>query len=419
MIGRSYNIPDHHEGDWLRRYHSNWFSIVCLSALAGVLVGYLATLVFRPSLLPPALRFGSLNHPMTVLFLGVDVVYTQDGRTKKADKDAFNGRSDTIMLARLDPYRNTLGVMSIPRDTQVVLPRLGMQKINAANALGGPQLAMTTVQDLLQVPIDHYVILNVHGLVSLVDELGGITVEIPKRMRYMDWTAKLKIDLEPGFHTLTGNQAMGFVRFRHDALGDIGRVERQQIFIRAILDKAMRPEAWLHLPRLVQIAQSFIDTDMSVDTLMRVATFVRGVPKQNQHLAMMPGRFSGTGDWLADHDEARRVLARLMGSSFIYPTRDRIHIVVINQSSTGNLGFKLYRVLKQRGYHFIAVKNPEPHSALLKRSRIIAQLGNNEEAELVRGDLNGRGDVVNASVGDIESGVTVLAGDDLAKLGQL
>jgi len=396
----------------------NWVLIVVLAALTGVLVGYVSTLIFRPSLLPPALRFGSLRQPTTILFLGVDVVYTDEGRKKKADKDAFNGRSDTIMVARLDPYRNTLGVLSIPRDTQVTMPGFGTGKINSANAIGGPNLAMTTVGNLIQLPMDHYVILNVHGLVSLVDELGGITVEIPKKMKYMDWTAKLKIDLEPGPHTLTGNQAMGFVRFRHDALGDIGRVQRQEIFMRAVLDKAMKPESWSHLPKLVEIAQNYISTDMGTPELMQTAAFVRGVPKKNQYLAMLPGQFSGTGDWLADRNDARRMVARLLGSSFVTNDRDRIHVVVINQSSSTTTGMKVARILRQKGYRWIVVKNAEAHSKPIRQSRIIAQLGNTEEADLVRNDLGDSGDVVNASVGDIMSAVTVQAGDDLASLVQ-
>jgi LCP family protein required for cell wall assembly len=416
VVGRSYNIPDRWEGDWLRQ--PNWVLIVFLAALTGVLVGYVSTLIFRPSLLPPALRFGSLRQPTTILFLGVDVVYTDEGRKKKADKDAFNGRSDTIMVARLDPYRNTLGVLSVPRDTQVTMPGFGTAKINSANAVGGPNLAMTTVGNLIQLPLDHYVILNVHGLVSLVDELGGITVEIPKKMRYMDWTAKLKIDLEPGFHTLTGNQAMGFVRFRHDVLGDIGRVQRQEIFIRAVLDKAMKPESWSHLPKLIEIAQNYISTDMSTAELMQTAAFVRGVPKKNQYLAMLPGDFSGTGDWIADRTDTRRMVARLLGSSFVTTDRDRIHIVVINQSSVSTTGNKVARRLRQKGYRWIAVRDAEKNSKPFKQSRIIAQLGNTEEADMVRNDLDDLGDVVNASVGDIKSAVTVQAGDDLANLVQ-
>jgi LCP family protein required for cell wall assembly len=395
---------------------TNWFLVFLLAALAGGLGGFVYTLLFKPNLLPPALRLGSLREPETVLFLGVDVVYTDTGRKKKIDKDAFNGRSDTIMVARLDPIRNSLGILQIPRDTQVNIPSSGTQKINAANAIGGPNLAMTTVSNLLLLPIDHYVILNVHGLVDLVDELGGITLEIPKKMKYMDWTAKLKIDLEPGPHTLTGNQAMGFVRFRHDALGDIGRVQRQEIFVRAVLDKALKPASWSHLPKLIEIAQHYIESDMDMGRLMQMATFVRGVPKQNQLLSMMPGTFSSSGDWIVDRSDARRMVARLMGSTFVSSERSSLHVTVINSSSTEGLGFQLARALRSKGYNWVVVKSPDSPMKPLRRSRIIAQCGNPEDAELVRNDLNESGDIVNASVGDIQSTVTIQAGDDLAEL---
>jgi len=394
---------------------TNWFLIFVICALIGVLVGYSYTLLYKPTLLPPVLRLGSLRDPTTVLLLGTDVVYTDMGRrNKKIDKDAFTGRSDTIMVARLDPYRNALGIISIPRDTTVYIRDHGQSKINAANAIGGPNLAVTTVNDFLLglVPIDHYVVLNVHGLVDLVDELGGITVDIPKKMKYMDWTAKLKIDLEPGPHTLTGNQAMGFVRFRHDALGDIGRVERQQIFIHAVLDKAMQPQSWSHLPKLMEIAQNYIQTDMSPQDMMAMASFIRGVPKKNQFMAMMPGSFTPGGDWDVTKADVRKMVARLMGSSFISADRPSVRIAIENSSSTTNLGSKLAAYLRNKGYTSVFVKQTE-REVNVKRTKIVAQKANPEDADLVRADLGNRGDIINASVGDIESDVTIIAGDDI------
>lgn len=386
------------------------------AGLAGILVGYIATLILKPSLLPPLLRFGSLHEPANVLFMGTDVVYSENNRKKKADKEAFTGRSDTIMLAHLDPYRNTVGIVSIPRDTQVSIPGYGLQKINAANAYGGPTLAASTVSSLLELPVDHYVVLNLHGLVELVDELGGITVEIPKRMRYMDWTAKLKIDLEPGYHTLTGNQAMGFVRFRHDALGDIGRVQRQQIFIRAVLDKAIKPESWSHLPKLIEIADRYIKTDMNMGDLIGIAAFVRAVPKENQFLAMLPGTFSGTGDWLVERSDIHRMVARLTGASFVTVSRDGLRVSIVNASSNETLGVRLSKALRAKGYTSVFLKSGKSEMVRpLRRSRFIAQRGNPEDASLVKEDLDDCGDVVSASVGDIESAVTILAGEDLAE----
>jgi len=395
---------------------TNWFFLFVLAAIVGIAAGYFVTLMVRPTLLPPSWRLGGLREPTTVMFLGTDVVYTRSGARNKADLSAFTGRSDTIMVARLDPIRNTLSVISIPRDTQVYIPGYGHQKINAANALGGPLLARRTVSEFLGVPIDHYVVLNVHGLVRLVDELGGITVEIPKRMRYMDWTAKLKIDLEPGPHTLTGNQAMGFVRFRHDALGDIGRVQRQEIFMRAVLDRALQPESWAKIPQLVTLGHEYVASDISDPEILGMLGFMRAVPKQNQKLVMLPGQFSadGLGNWSTDPSEVSALVARLFNSQEIANTKDNIRVAIENASSHNDLGGRLAKVLRARGYSVIMVKDAEEGAQLNgRRTRIIAQKGNPDDARMVRMDLSDHGDIVTASIGDIESSVTIIAGDDL------
>jgi len=395
----------------------NWYLTFLICALIGILFGYVFTLFYQPALLPPLLRFGSLREPTNILLLGTDVVYSGRGRRLKADQSAFTGRSDTMMVARLDPYRNTFAVLSIPRDTYVRIPRHGMQKINAANALGGPQLAMETVTNLLNMPIDHYVVLNVRGLVALVDEIGGISIDIPKKMKYSDDTAKLYINLEQGVQKLNGSQAMGFVRFRHDGLGDIGRVQRQELFIRAVLDRAMQPDSWSHVPKLLEIAQQYIDSDMSYTDLTGVAAFVRAVPKENQTLVMLPGGFSGTGNWDVDRSDIRRMVSKLSGSTFVESSRDELRLTIQNASSDKTLARKLVAMLKKKGYRRMTIKPLEgKRKKALETTRIIAQRGNPEDAELVRDDLDDIGDLVTASVGDIESAVTVVIGDDLSEL---
>lgn len=396
----------------------NWPLVILLLAVALVGCVYSYLYVSKPQLIPPQLRLASLRQPQTILFLGVDVVYNPQVRGNvKIDRDAFTGRSDTILIGRLDPQLNTLRVLALPRDTQVRVPGYGTQKINAANAIGGPNLALSTVSNFLQMPIDHFVVLNVHGLVDLVDELGGITVEVPKRMQYMDWTAKLKIDIEPGVHTLTGNQAMGFVRFRHDALGDIGRVQRQEIFLRAVLDKALKPDSWSHLPKLLEIAKRYICTDLSVEEMMKMANFVRGVPKSNQVLTMMPGRFSPSGDWQVERSDISKMVARLNGANFVEEDKRNMRVVVQNSSSTKGMGYKVANLLNLKGYRNVQVQGSSLDLECgVKRTRIVAQKANPEDARLVRNDLGDIGDMVNASVGDIDSSVTVVVGDDLAQI---
>jgi LCP family protein required for cell wall assembly len=399
-----------------------WPLMITLAALMGAVVGYVITLIYRPTALPPVMRLSalspSLSQPMTILLLGTDVVYTDMGAraNKKIDQTAFNGRSDTIMVARFDPARNAYGVISIPRDTKVSLPgQRFAQKINSANAIGGPLYAAQAVAQLLDLPIDHYVVLNVHGLVELVNELGGVTVDIPKKMEYMDWTAKLKIDLEPGYHTLTGNQAMGFVRFRHDALGDIGRVQRQQLFLQAVIEKAKQPSSWTHIPQLLAIAERYISTDLSMTQMMGIADFARTVPKANQFLCMLPGNF-GEGDWVVHNREKRALIARLQGLNTVSVDKHDIRVCVQNGTNTPGLAMHLSEILKAKGYVVSVRSTSDQHLAPAQRTKIIAEKGNTEDADAIRTDLGNRGEVISASIGDLESAVTVVAGEDVSDL---
>ena len=394
-----------------------WSLIFIVAAILGIAGGYFYTNFTNPQWLPPMLRLGGLKEPRTILVMGTDVVYSLNGRRNIADKTAFNGRSDTMILVRFDPFRNTIKALSIPRDTYVMVPGFGHQKINSANALGGPSLAKQTVQSLLNVPIDNYVILNLAGLVKAVDIVGGITVQIPKPMKYMDWTAKLKIELEPGFHTLTGNQAMGFVRFRHDALGDIGRVQRQQLFMHAILNKLVQPTVWTHLPELIEIEKEYLLTDMDFSDILNLANFARSVPKKNFMLSMLPGNFSGDGNWLVDRSNVSKIDAWFLGAYQSCDLTRNFKVAIENASSTPHLAYKVSNYLRTKGYNTFIINNDNfDKTKPLEKSKIIAQKGNPQEAKLVLTDLDNNGSIVNASIGDLDASVTVEAGQDLVKI---
>ncbi len=366
------------------------------------------------SMLPqfPGFPGVTLSQPTTVLFMGTDVVYSGGRHGVKSDHVTLNGNSDTMMLCFLNPQHNTASVLNIPRDTEAFVGDHGIQKINSANPLGGPELAKETVTGLLQVPVDHYVIMNIQGLVQMVNELGGITVVVPKKMTYMDWTAKLKIDLQPGVHTLTGNQAMGFVRFRHDGLGDIGRVQRQQIFLQAVAKKMSDPSSWVHLPALLAIAQDNIETDMSQMDILSALNFLHTVPRSTIKFVMLPGQFSTTnGDWIATTDG--RTIAWQMANpgEENVSSRKNISICVINATTDRTFGSRLARSLRKLGY--VTSVGPDEENPLDGVTQIIVQNGNTVNAKMLQQDLGNVGDVVNASVGSLISSITVVAHDDL------
>jgi polyisoprenyl-teichoic acid--peptidoglycan teichoic acid transferase len=368
--------------------------------------------VIRHEKLPelPQLPSATLTQPTTILLMGTDVVYQRQQGHVQPEIGATNGNSDTMMLVFLDPVHNQLSILNIPRDTEAVVGKYGVRKINSANVLGGPELAKDTVTGLLHVPIDHYLVLNVQGLLPLVNEIGGLTIAVPKKMSYMDWTAKLKIDLEPGVHTLTGNQAMGFVRFRHDALGDIGRVQRQQLFMQAVMKKMTIPSSWLHVPALIDIGLKNINTDLSQMEMIQCLNFAHGVPKDKIRFVMLPGQFASNGDWIATTD-GQEIAARFASADQdSVSSRADISVCIVNASSDRAAGRKIAQALSTLGYA-TSVAGDEKDAAAV--TQIIAQNGNTSDAQMLQRDLGSIGTVVNASVGNLTSAITIIVHDDL------
>ena len=357
----------------------------------------------EPSALP-------LPQAETILFMGTDVVY-KDPYRRHADRDSVQGNSDTMMLAFLDPRTNSLSVLHVPRDTRAVIGRFGVHKINSANRIGGPQLSKSALESLLGIAIDHYVVMNIHGLEELVNELGGLTVTVPKKMSYMDWTGKLKIDLQPGVHTLTGNQSMGFVRFRHDELGDIGRIQRQQIFLQAVFSNMMKPRSWLHVPNLINIARKNIQTDMDLVQIMQAVNFLHSVPREGTKFVMLPGTFAANGDWLASSKAPTLAQGLQNSSQETAQDRRRISVCIVNASSNRMLGTHLSNVLRTMGYSTWVLRNRRDDGN--SKTRIIAQDGNIVAAKMLQADLGNIGEIIAASIGDISSNITIVAHDDL------
>lgn len=175
------------------------------------------------------------------------------------------GNTDVLILLSVDNLHKRIEMMSIPRDTKVLYPGGSDGKINHSLALGGPNLTINLVKSLLQQPVDYYALNHFVGLVDVINTLGGITINVKERMYYNTGDKQWNIiDLQPGVQNLNGVQALGFVRFRHDALGDIGRTERQQEFMTALSQKLLQPENVVKLPTLVRQFWSSIDTNLSL-----------------------------------------------------------------------------------------------------------------------------------------------------------
>lgn len=248
-----------------------------------------------------------------LLVMGVDA--PNAGRRDK-NSGTFEGtRTDTMMLVRVDAAKKRVSIVSIPRDSKVYISgNRGVDKINAAHAVGGPDLAVQTVQDAFGIPIDNFVVINFRGVRELVDAIGGIDVYIEKPMHYTDRTAKLFIDFAPGHQRLNGEQAEGFLRFRHDELGDIGRIRRQQQFVMGVSHRLKDPTVIFRIPELVKIAGRYVETDLSPNDLLTLAFFGKDVQMNAVRTATLPGHPGGirVSYWVVDPEPAQMLLDRLI-----------------------------------------------------------------------------------------------------------
>ena len=225
-----------------------------------------------------------LDEKMNILVMGVD--WNGD------DAKRYQGtRSDTMMVVRLDPEAEKVSIVSIPRDSRVVIPRgHGANKINSAHAFGGAKLAIRTIEENFHIPIDHYATVDTEGLTELFKLLGPFKVVVEKEMHYHDHTAKLNIDLMPGEQVLEAEELVGYLRFRHDALADIGRMERQQWFMRQALAKLKDPQILLKAPKLIQLGYESINTDLTIDQIASIYSFGKDLTGKDIVTATLPGR---------------------------------------------------------------------------------------------------------------------------------
>jgi len=244
-----------------------------------------------------------------ILLLGVD--------SNGADSDLWVGtRTDTMILLNIDPKTKTVNAISIPRDSKVYLPKgMGIQKINAAHAIGGVEMTIKTVEDTLGVHIDKYVMFHDDAVRAIVEALGGVDIYVEKNMRYNDNAGNLHINFTKGNHHLTEKDAVEYLRFRHDALGDIGRTQRQQWFLRGLLADLQKPETIAKLPKIISVAHKYVKTDMSVYEMTQYASLAKGFNMDNIEIAMLPGapnKHGYTSYWILDPEKTQEVVDRLV-----------------------------------------------------------------------------------------------------------
>jgi len=273
-----------------------------LLAVAALMIWVILSIV-RPPAHRPTIAEARLEKTTNVLLIGTDAPTTGAGQ---------DVRTDVLMLAACDLGRNRVTILSIPRDTLVEIPGHGQERINMANLYGGLPLTIQIVERLTGLRVDRYLAVDFRAFEELVDLMGGVEVEVDKRMYYSDKSQGLLIDLRKGPQLLNGHQALGYVRYRRDPLGDISRVQRQQRLLRVVFDKAAKERIWTKFVALYRLKRRYVRTNLGLIDMYRLRNFGRQLAGGTGLCAFtVPGWFSGPY-WAAD----KKTLAALIEREF-------------------------------------------------------------------------------------------------------
>jgi polyisoprenyl-teichoic acid--peptidoglycan teichoic acid transferase len=357
-------------------------------------------------------RFAALpaapKAPVTFLLAGVSHNYS--GYHTRAPED-FSGLTDTMIVVQFNPQQRALKLLSVPRDTRVGAGTRANDKINAA-ILGGPEASVRAVEGLLGVKIDAYLLVSIDGSKALVNALGGIDIFVPEAMDYSDTAAKLEIHLKPGLQHLSGVQAEGFLRFRHDNLGDIGRTQRQQAFMRALLERLKSPAGILALPKVASAIEANTRTNLSREQVGMALGFLLSRPRTDTLL--LPGdfgRLGGKSFWLPDNQAIQNLVVKHLRGANQFEARDVRNLAVAVVASDSNLQTRAIAKLRAAGFQNVFASNSNPGNP--KLTTILSNL-NLEEARAARSYL-GVGETLVSGEGVLGADLTIKVGQDFIK----
>jgi LCP family protein required for cell wall assembly len=219
------------------------------------------------------------TQPVYILLIGDD---------RRAEPQA---RSDGLILARIDPVKKSVVMLSIPRDTRVPIPGHGVSKINAAHSWGGPPLAIQTVKDFTGLPVNHYVVADFGGLTDLVDVMGGISIDVDREINdeYRKNDQSLVWHIDKGYQKLNGAQALTYVRSRWFPEGDFVRCLHQRTFLKALATAALEASPTRRM-LLVALASKDLKSDMSIAQILDLANAMKGVDPDAALGRTVPGK---------------------------------------------------------------------------------------------------------------------------------
>ena len=273
------------------------------------------------------------------------------------DEIENHGRADTIVFLSISPKTKDGLILSIPRDTRVEIPGRGMDKINHAYAFGGEKLISKTVSSFLDVSLHFYVVVDFKGFVSIIDELGGVEIDIEKEMHYVDKAGGVDINLYPGKQIVNGEKALQYIRFRHDRLGDLGRIKRQQKLAMALINKMMNFDSIRKIPHISEELKEYIETNIKVQDTIALANLFKSVNQEKFKLETVqskPVYIEGVSYLEPDVKEVQQRV-----KSLIYGKNSGIKVEVLNGNAMLGIAHRIAKDLELQGFEIVNIDNAD------------------------------------------------------------
>ncbi len=308
------------------------------------------------------------RNKVNILVLGADVTFGSP----------FS-RTDVIKLVSVDVASRRMAILTIPRDTWVELPNGRNGRINGAYSLGTSKdpkdhidNAINTVAKLVSensgepIDIQYFVRLQPEGLVKIIDKMGGVKLDVEKKMKYSDPSQQLFIDLEPGVQVLDGYNAMCYARFRHDREGDYGRIERQKKLFKALADKMKDPNEKMRVASCAGDLMDMMYTNLALNDMLALKDLVADIGKADIDansftLPTTPVRINGASVVQVNAPEEVQPILR----DFLDGPRPTV--VLLNGTKTLGQTKKVEELIDSTKYNIIGVGNtkvPVPVSAI-------------------------------------------------------
>jgi len=267
------------------------------------------------------------------------------------------GRADTIVFLSISPKTKDILILSIPRDSRVEIPERGMDKINHAYAFGGVKLISKTVSSFLDLPIHFYAVADFNGFVYIIDELGGVEIDVEKEMHYVDKAGGVEINLHPGKQILNGEKALQYIRFRYDKLGDLGRIKRQQKLALAVIKKMINFDSMIKIPQISEGMKDYIETNIEARDTVALANLFRGVNQEKFKVETVQGEpvyIEGISYLEPDVEEVRQRV-----KSLIYSKNSGIKVEVLNGNAMTGIAHKIANDLELQGFEIVNLGNAD------------------------------------------------------------